>query len=312
MKRTVMFIFAGREKYMAVQMNYLRKILNRQENIELHIWNFSRNSDDNEYLQGLPKQSEKIKLFNEFYEGDNTETRCVKRPGFICQCVRCRPGKWTEPYKYYATSSDYDEETVFVKIDDDIVYIDEIGFDLFVKEARLNKDDIYSANVINNGICSFYDENLKAMVLKRTKLRCVVNGLPQKFYKYFYKRRYLEAWWRLCTDADYFRVCHDYFLENFQEIKKNKKIGIGETLKSRFSINALAISHKNMAVISALLLGEPSRNDESLISRRFNIKVFNGFIVSHLHFADQRAAITDLEESFYLSKYRNITGATIL
>ena len=37
-------------------------------------------------------------LFNDYYEGHNNNFNCIKSIGIICNCVKCRVGKWTEPY----------------------------------------------------------------------------------------------------------------------------------------------------------------------------------------------------------------------
>jgi hypothetical protein len=306
--KTVIFIFAGREKYMSIQMPYFHRILDKNPNYELHLWNFSRNSNDHQYLQGLPLAADQIKLFNDYYEGDNQVKDCIKSPSVLCGCVRCRPGKWTEPYKFYANSSDYDESTVFLKLDDDIIFIDENGLNNFIASARGDRSHVYSANVINNGVCSFYDKSIRKIIDDRGLGKALnLNKSMGMIKRIFFRKKRLQNWWLLCTSKAYFNLSHDYFIDNIKKIISQREFSVSRTFKSRFSINALAISKENIIKISKMLSNEVSLNDEQIISHGFNIKIFHGFICSHLHFADQRAAISDSEEDYYLSKYNNIS-----
>lgn len=61
-----------------------------------------------------------------------------------------------------------------------------------------------------------------------------------------------------------------------------------------------------MKKIASKIGRSESMNDEHIISKHFDITVFKGFATCHLHFSDQRSALSDAEEVKILSKYRNV------
>jgi hypothetical protein len=158
--RCIIFIFAGRKPYLEIQKRYLSEIISQNPFVELHLWNFSRNSVDHEYLQTLASQLPRATIFNHLYAGDNPITHCTKTIGKLCSCVKCRVGMWSEPYQYYA-SQPTDDETTYIKLDDDILYIDTHRFTQFISAIQNNPATIISANVLNNGICALTDPKLR-------------------------------------------------------------------------------------------------------------------------------------------------------
>ena len=118
-------VFAGRERYMKVLIPYIEKL-----NVdEVHIWDFTRNKSDAEYLQNSCK---KFKLFS------------VKDKS-----------TYSEYYDYYTKKRYPNPLDVIVKCDDDIVFIDTDSFDAFIDMRRRDPTAfIYSANVVNNPVCT--------------------------------------------------------------------------------------------------------------------------------------------------------------
>ncbi len=279
---------------------------------EWHLWNFSRNERDNLYLQRLAKSSDSIKIFNQFYDGENVSKNCKKREGVICSCPKCRVGRWTEPYKFYANNREY-AKSLFFKIDDDILFIDVKHFDDLLKVAGASKN-IISSFVINNGLIAMVDPKLNKLVDNKllASVEKIRNPLVSKLrnslvYKIF-SGRDVQAlnWWRLCTSVDFFHISHDFFFKNTDYL-----IGLPHTKirlpKSRFSINAIIFNWDIMNQICRKIGNESSMNDEAIISENFRIDVYTGFVSSHLHFADQRALISDEEESVLLKKYTDLS-----
>ncbi|MBV9736229.1 MAG: hypothetical protein JO209_09995 [Acidisphaera sp.] len=68
-----------------------------------------------------------------------------------------------EFYHYYADRAPEYATAIFVKCDDDIVYIDLDRFDRFL-EFRFGRPDYFvvSANVVNNGVCAFHQRSYGA------------------------------------------------------------------------------------------------------------------------------------------------------
>lgn len=65
---------------------------------------------------------------------------------------------WKEFYEYYRKSQYGD--TIFLKADDDIVYLDVKNLGNFIKFRKDNlKYFIVSANTVNNGVCAFFQQN---------------------------------------------------------------------------------------------------------------------------------------------------------
>lgn len=290
-KKIVLFIFAGRQKYMDLQTPYLAEILRSLPAAELHIWNFSRNDHDNAYLQSLPSKLPRTKVFNEFYAGRNEITTCTKSIGVLCSCTKCRVGNWSEPYKYYA-SQDGDEKTIYVKIDDDIIYIDTSRFRFFIEAIQANGKYIISANVMNNGICAILDNEVRNFVLHHK----------------FATKEDLESWWFLCASVDYFRFAHLHFLEK-KNLLTREELQLVSIPRSRFSINTLGFNREIIQHIANQLGAGASMNDEHIISTSCDILILKGFVTSHFHYSDQRSAINETEEDYFLDNYRRLPVA---
>lgn len=284
----VIISFAGREKFLEVQKKYIFDLFQKYVNIELHLWNFSRNSKDNAYLQKLQLSNLNIRIFNHYYEGDNSITNCSKKVGVICNCTKCRVGKWTEPYKYYANNSLY-SNTTFVKLDDDIVFLETKNFRKILDLAKFHQEYIISGNVINNGLCSITNNNL----VEKIRSAEIIKDLSTP-----------RDWWNLCTSVDFFNLSHDYFFENHLSLLNapNENILLP---KCRFSINTIAFTWPIMKKISQIIGEESSMNDEEIISNNFEIIECKNFVSCHLHFSDQRSQITDSKENSVLRKYEN-------
>ncbi len=296
MEKVIIFCFAGRKQYLDIQLKYIIRLLNTHSNIEYHLWNFSRNDDDNNYLRELPNQHDRIKIFNQFYEGNNTNTNCIKKVGVLCSCTKCRVGKWSEPYKYYDSNYEIYQNSLFIKMDDDVVFISINKINQYIECILQNPDKIISANLINNGVCAFYDENMKRRVIDSNLL--TMNSS-------------IEDFWFLCTNKTFFHLSHDYFIEMLEKEKeRNPIVKIFEekelltpTRRCRFSINTIGFTYNVMKQISYLLRNEVSIGDEPIISHNFDIFICNPFLNVHFHFSDQRANIPDEEEKKYLTIY---------
>jgi hypothetical protein len=64
-----------------------------------------------------------------------------------------------QAYDYYATRADDFADAVFLKCDDDIVYLDIEKLDEFIRFRQANPHYfIVSANVVNNGVCAHYQQ----------------------------------------------------------------------------------------------------------------------------------------------------------
>ena len=171
-RKTIIFIFAGREKYLEILRKYLLVILRDNNDIELHLWNFCRNARDNLYVRRLATELPRTTIFNDHYEGENINETCIKQAGVICNCVKCRVGKWTEPYKYYADNPIFANYN-FIKLDDDILFVDTSKIGNFIDRIERSHNKILTANVINNGICAMKNDQIGRLVRERRLLDAV-------------------------------------------------------------------------------------------------------------------------------------------
>jgi hypothetical protein len=125
----VIITFAGRRDRMSFLVDSLALYLAGTANAEWHIWNYARTAEDEAWVSSL----------------DNGSTMRVMVPEHRRGYSSC--------YAHY-TSKRYDADTVFIKVDDDIVFIDMEQLDGFIQFRRAHPEFyILSANVVNNPLC---------------------------------------------------------------------------------------------------------------------------------------------------------------
>jgi hypothetical protein len=139
--KVILCVFAGRQDRMSILNKYVLTLLRYQLIDSYHVWNLTRQSSDETWLrswfESLPPKFKshvslhqpRVKLYKSFYEY----------------------------YMHYPST--YEPNTVFIKLDDDIVYLDLSMFESFV-QYRYDHPELWllSANVINNGVCAYYQQ----------------------------------------------------------------------------------------------------------------------------------------------------------
>ncbi len=125
-----MTTFAGRRDRMSILVGYAATALQRRVVSEYHIWDYARNESDRNWISTLPRLHPGIRLY---------------RPTGPC---------YDDYYEHYRESSYGD--TLFIKADDDIVFVDLERLPVFIAHRRTDTDTfLLSANVVNNGVCAF-------------------------------------------------------------------------------------------------------------------------------------------------------------
>lgn len=136
-----LFMFAGREGNLRCNLPLIRRILAENPNVRFDLWNLARTVEDGRYLRTLNGGTElrdRFTVINKF-----AGPRAYRHLNSV--------------WDYYA-QPDF-REHLFVKIDDDVVFIETEKFGAFVDEVEAHPDHILSAEVINNGACtSFHSE----------------------------------------------------------------------------------------------------------------------------------------------------------
>lgn len=129
----ILFMFAGRRGNMEVNLPLIRRILDEHPRVEFHLWNLARTTADSNYLCTI--EGERIKVINKF---------AGRRARLSLNKV----------WWYYADPRF--SEALFVKVDDDILFIQTEHFGAFLDAVEDNPERILSAEVINNGACTEY------------------------------------------------------------------------------------------------------------------------------------------------------------
>ena len=136
MNEVIFICPAGREKCLSIQLLYMKKILDLDIVFEYHIWDFSWSKKDSEYISTLPSIHSKIKIKKSPYTNAtrNGDIASKQFAYFLHDYYKF------EDYKNY----------IFVKLDDDITFIDTKNFTRFIDGRKKSNAFLYSSNVINN------------------------------------------------------------------------------------------------------------------------------------------------------------------
>jgi hypothetical protein len=121
---------AGRRAYLDV----LKQYIIRDQNIaEWHLWDNCRDIQDRAYIDSLEKEFGKIRIIR--HASTDGSNRCINR--------------------FYATCTD--PETFYIKMDDDIVYLEENTASSLLAAAIAEKESYlwWSPLVVNNALCSW-------------------------------------------------------------------------------------------------------------------------------------------------------------
>lgn len=139
MQKVIVTCFAGRKEFMELQLRYMIAILEKFEFVERYdIWNFSWSAADKDWVDSLGQMHPKIRVCRAPFDG------IADRAGDLA----------SKQFAHFFTEAYLSEEYrdhLFVKIDDDVVFIDVDRFEEFIK-LRIEQSDpfLVSADVINN------------------------------------------------------------------------------------------------------------------------------------------------------------------
>lgn len=262
MRDVVIFCFAGRRQNMELQLPLIRRILAENPDTEYHVWNLARNEDDNRYLRSI--EGERITVLNDHY-GDPTPW-----------------SRFNDIYRHY-TNPVY-SDCLFVKVDDDVVFLETDRFRDFVDAVDANRGSVLSAKVVNNGACTPTEPGLWLEFLSL--------GLPL-----------LDVH----LSSDYAQMSHTYFFGHSSEMlnQPTKIIPTDDWL----SINTIGYDYSTGLEIAAKL-GTPSPphiagrdwvdtllGDEGTVNTLPRL-ILEGFLTCHLSFGPQCLPFDDLRKRY--------------
>lgn len=241
--------FAGRRKYMEILMKNIPSSVD-----EIHLWDYTRDEEDSVWLH------ENYKDY--IFKVNDKST-------------------YAEYYEYYNKERYPEDDTVLIKCDDDIVYIDNDEFDSFVEERRKCKSTILmTACVVNNPVCTHF---------------MYANGIvkPEKN----------DSGDIFLFSPEHAKYIHESFLNG--EFSKNDEdrfylIDLGN---HKLNINFIAFLSKDFDVISSNKIGKVNDEDE-LACLQHRALLDSHFFVAHMAFTKQRE--DGFEEDEILKRYYTI------
>jgi len=255
---------AGREKYLRLLSHY---VLRSPEVSEWQLWDNCRNEADRTYLRSLVRSDPRCKL-KQLPGADG-------KPGiigsFFCFCD--------------------DSEALYLRLDDDIVFIEQGFFARFIKKAvgERGRAIWFSPLVINNAICNVLLKYLSQVVISgpvSAQAMCpwawAYSGLPEALHPVF-------------VDA-----VHTGRLDAFRVPDRDISL-------SRFSINAFGFFGADKIALGDEFLPPGYPAEEEWLSAVLPLKVdrpgriFGDLLVSHFSFLTQehRLLQTDILDSYY-------------
>ncbi|MCX8559788.1 hypothetical protein OS122_02595 [Mycolicibacterium mucogenicum] len=271
MPDTIMFVFAGRRPNMELQMPYLRRILDENPETQLHIWDLSRTPEDHQYIAGIT--GDRITIKDQFYDG-------------------AQPWRhFNQVWRHYAERQ-Y-QNHLFVKIDDDVVFLETEAFSSFIDAVHTNRGTVVSAKVINNGACTYTEPELW--------FAYQALGIPL-----------LDVH----QSAEYADLSHRWFFDNWIDTINHKPL-LAPT-EDWLSINLIGFDWRTCAEI-AIRLDRPSPaeiagrhftpinrvGDEGSVNMLPRL-IHEGFVAAHLTFGPQEKAMTSGQLAEYRKMYADI------
>ena len=135
--KTIFAIFAGRSKYVKILREYVDSLLKKKLIDEVHLWDYTENHEDRDYLKTIISARYVIKL----------------RSSGSIRLLNFNGQNFGAFYEYYANSKGYNDNDIIIKCDDDIVYIDVKRFSSYLKTIK--NDGLYFPNIVNNDVGAF-------------------------------------------------------------------------------------------------------------------------------------------------------------
>ena len=217
MEKLVVVTFAGRKKYMEILFPYIERY--KQHISEYHIYVATENEDD-------------IKYMVDFYNKNQDFVKLIRLENYSSFNKAL---VWNLAYK-----NCQDDDTIYLKIDDDVVYIDENLFTKFIDFRKKSDVPLVYPHIINNIISSpllqkmgvlklTTDWNHDYMVIDTWKntinrIENNIKGLQGKLPSDYVVTNLLSQNEILCPiswgDVNYSKECHLSFIE----ILKSKKV----------------------------------------------------------------------------------------
>lgn len=260
----VVVIPAGRKRYLELLIPQLLK----QEPVdEIRLWLNVKELRDKSYVKNLSKLDKKI---------------TVHDLGII------KPSSETI-YRFYRNT--VDKNTIYVRLDDDIVWLDKDFITELVKTRIEYKEHfVVFGNIINNVRCDYIHQEASVWTLP---------------YKVRDEATCLLGWFRYDSAAPK----HNIFLEMLSnnEQDKFKHFNIKDVGDSHFSVNAFAFFGKDFAEFDGMISVDEEKDISIYKPKQLNKTniVCGKALCVHYAFIPQRTHITNMN---ILERYKDATS----
>jgi hypothetical protein len=256
-------VFLGREQNMKILHSYIELGLNNDILDEYHMFDFSRNINDHNFIFLEYNRLSNIyinKIFLHNYEENNI---------YLSKNTKT---DWSPFYKTISSISK--DNDIIIKCDDDILFIDIFQLKDAINDRYNDKESfLIHCNCINNGVCAYYQSELFPNVKEKLKIFPIGGILGILFEK------------PEVALALHIQFTND-LLSSFDNI--NNYIIKDQCINTRISINFILINGADVKYLNNV-----SYHDEyelsSLIPEtlcRYN-KIYGNCITSHLSYSYQ-------------------------
>lgn len=292
-EKIVFFVFAGREENMDVQRPHLERLLAMYPAAELHLWDLTRRAPDSWYIQKWAREHSQVRYLGQFHTGH--PIKCIGKPKYRgappCRCVIHKP-PYEKPWIHYANHDEYADCT-FVKLDDDVIWMDVPRFGEVLEFLETHPDEVASANVTNNVVCAKYEHwTLPAYLSDLFEV-----GDPKESEND-------KAWWLLHTDPIFADSSHRWLLDRIDGgvVTEVTEMPVVKTREGEaISINFVAMKH-SVLKRAASLMRDNRLGDEGAIDTMLPYIIRN-FRVAHLSFGPQEPGLA-LRAPIIREKYK--------
>lgn len=284
MSKIIFFEFAGRRRNMEVQRPHIERLLAAYPESEFHLWDLTREALDAAYIRDWARSHEQVFVFDGLHPGHPIRHEWRRGRGGLLRCIGCVQHK--PPYEevwraYVGFSAGYPDAT-YVKMDDDVIWMDTARFGEVLSFLETHPGRIASANVTNNAVCAKYEPGF-------------VNR-----YRYSTTPEHDSDWWALHTNSEFADLSHRWLLEDLNTIYSLTEAQRGdfwldrEPFRTRIgeliSINFVAMK-REMLVKAAERMSD-RRGDEGAVDSLLPWIIPN-FRVAHLSFGPQDARLSE-------------------
>ena len=265
--QVIMTCFAGRRRYLEILVKYVDKLIAKGLVDEFHMWDYTRDPEDAVWIR---ENCQRFKIFE-------VQDKSL----------------WKEYYMHYAKIKYPNPDTVLIKCDDDIMFIDIDQFQSYIDKRRANPNNLLAfASIVNN------------------KVPC----LMQHSFGQWPEMQFDEVG-NLHHSGEICAKLHNYFIKNhgdFLKISRNsteRKCVVQRDPHALVNINFFAILAKDLRLFEHCW-----ESDEYDLSQRLPVFInrFNyidpGFVVCHMGFTGQRELGFDETEALKGYLELSVTG----